>query len=162
MMLRVHDIAHWYRKRLHDKGDAIGQAITAQGEPVEWCAAGALLCCREAGCWLEATLADRYKLRSVEQLVVHARVRGLYVDGPSQALRQMATGRFGGLLATFPRDGKTYGHVGVVDMDTAPNWGSGAFGVVEFNTKDDTAFNNRPLAKATGFILVPRGGPLDN
>lgn len=161
-MLMAHHIAHWYQKRLHDKGDKLGQSIMAQGEEVEWCMAAAMQCCREAGCWLESSLPDRYKLRSVETMVGHATRRGLFTSLFGKAQAEMARGVYGGLLATFARDGRGYGHVGVVDLDSLANAGNGTLVVVEFNTADDAEVKVRRIQQITGYILVPRGGPLDN
>jgi len=157
-MLRPQDIAHWYRKRLHDIGDRIAQAIAAQGENVEWCAAAALMCCRESGCWVESALKDRYQLRSVETLVKYAKGRGLHVSTYDKLVQTLAQGRFAGALAVMPRDGKPHGHVGVVDLDAVIGE---RVGVVEFNTSEDTAFVLRKRGEIECYILVPRGGPLE-
>ena len=146
------EVAKWYFKQ-GVKSDGVGSWLFAQGDDVHWCAAFALACCRESGNWMEASLKQRGVLRSVPELVMMAKQRGLWRGSLDQTLFNLPTADYVGALYVVERAGNPHGHVGVLDVVE-----SGFVRGIEGNVTDSVKSISRKAEKVTGYVMVPRGG----
>lgn len=153
------DVALWYhRQGIHN--DTTGSWLFTQGDDVHWCAGFALQCCRESGHWMELRLGQRGSLRSVATLQRHAARHGLFLEKfeDDRVLSLTLEGShvsFAGVLVLFKRGEARYGHV---EVATKFNEQSRKLHTVGGNLGDGVRRVSRSIHKATGFILVLRGG----
>jgi hypothetical protein len=158
-MSRPHEVARFYLGKVNN--DALGEWLFSQGDPVHWCAAFALQCCRESGNWVERTVQQRAMLRSVGALVNYAKNFGSHLSPTTSDhafWRELASGRWAGVLAVFERNSDPYGHVGVVDLGLL-NHDVESFVCLEGNYGDAVQAVVRRRDSVTAWVLVPWGVP---